>query len=130
EQALFYKTDHHWTTAAAYAAYRELCKHMGITPQAENSFDIRQVSDPFYGSLYSKSGFRRLSPDRIALYLPKEERTIKVIYLDEGRSISSLYEMDNLRKKDKYTVFLNGNHAHLRIITDRPTERKLLIVKD
>lgn len=130
EQPIFYKTDHHWTTEGAYYAYRELCRQLGIVPQDEASFNIRQVTDAFYGSLYSKSGFRRLQPDRIDLYLPKQDGRIKVSYADEGRISNSLYEPDHLRKKDKYAVFLNGNHALIRIATDGPADKKLLVVKD
>lgn len=130
EDAIFYKTDHHWTSKGAYDAYRVLCKQMGIVPKDEAAFNIRQVTDAFYGSLYSKSGFRHLQPDRIDLYLPKEERKKKVDYVDEGRTTDSLYQMDNLSKKDKYTVFLNGNHALVRITTDHPDGKKLLVVKD
>lgn len=130
EQPLFYKTDHHWTTKGAYYAYRELCKQMGLLPQAEQTFDIRQATDRFYGSLYSKSGFRHPEPDRIDLYLPKKESKIEVTYVDEGRTTNSLYEPDNLRKKDKYTVFLDGNHPLIRIAADGPADKKLLVVKD
>ena len=130
EQALFYKTDHHWTTKGAYYAYRELCRQMGIVPQDEDSFDNRQVTDEFYGSLYSKSGFRHLQPDRIDLYLPKKSDKITVSYVDEGRVSNSLYEPGNLSKKDKYAVFLNGNHALVRIETEGPADQKLLVVKD
>ncbi|MBB6732365.1 DHHW family protein [Cohnella zeiphila] len=130
EQPLFYKTDHHWTTEGAYYAFRELCRQMGIVPLDEDSFDIRQVTDRFYGSLYSKSGFRHLQPDRIDLYLPKKSGKIKVSYVDEGRITDSLYEPENLGKKDKYAVFLNGNHALIRIETDGPADKRLLVVKD
>ncbi|WP_188068345.1 DHHW family protein [Brevibacillus brevis] len=130
EDAIFYKTDHHWTSKGAYYAYRLLCKQMGIVPKDEAAFNIREVTDAFYGSLYSKSGFRHLQPDRIDLYLPKKERKKKVDYVDEGRTADSLYQMDNLYKKDKYAVFLNGNHALIRITTDHPDGKKLLVVKD
>ncbi|QHW33910.1 hypothetical protein GZH47_26010 [Paenibacillus rhizovicinus] len=130
EQSIFYKTDHHWTTFGAYYAYLELCKSMGITPQDQSSFAIREVTDEFYGSLYSKSGFRHLKPDAIHLFLPKRANKIKVEYVDEGDTSDSLYDMDNLVKKDKYSVFLNGNHALIRIVTDGPANKKLLVVKD
>ncbi|MDG0874781.1 DHHW family protein [Paenibacillus thiaminolyticus] len=131
EQSIFYRTDHHWTTTGAYYAYRELCKHMGIIPLDKEDFRIQRVTDQFYGSLYSKSGFRHIRPDRIELYLPRKEASYKVEYVDEQRTANSLYEMGNLAKKDKYTVFFNGNHALIQITTAHPEgKRKLLVVKD
>lgn len=130
EEGIMYRTDHHWTTKGAYYAYRALCEQMGIVPKEEAAFNIEEVTDAFYGSLYSKSGYRHLQPDRIELYLPKEESRIKVEYAEEGKVTNSLYERDNLDKKDKYAVFLNGNHALIRITTGHADGKRLLIVKD
>lgn len=38
--------------------------------------------------------------------------------------------MEQLQRKDKYAVFLNGNHARIHIKTANPNGRKLLVVKD
>lgn len=103
---------------------------MGLNPQKEEEFQIRQVTDAFFGSLYSKSGFRHVKPDPIQLYLPKHPEAYTVSYVDEGLTTDSLYAMDQLQKKDKYAVFLNGNHALIRIQTGQKNGRKLLVVKD
>lgn len=130
DQPLFYKTDHHWTTKGAYYAYRELGSKLGFVPQEESSFRIDLATDEFYGSLYSKSGFRRLQPDHIQLYIPKQESPLKVLYEEEGRLTDSLYEKEKLDEKDKYAVFLGGNEALVRIVSEGPPRKKLLIVKD
>jgi hypothetical protein len=130
EQPIFYKTDHHWTTEGAYVAYLELCKQMGLTPQSKEDFNIQRATGEFYGSLYSKSGFRHLQPDSIDLYLPKDPENYTVTYVDEEESTDTLYAMEQLQKKDKYAVFLNGNHALIHIKTAHPDGKKLLVVKD
>ncbi|GIP03324.1 membrane protein [Paenibacillus lautus] len=130
DQPIFYQTDHHWTTQGAYVAYLELCRQMGLTPQNEEEFNIQQVTDEFYGSLYSKSGFRHVQPDRLELHLPKDQERYTVTYVDEEKTADSLYAMEQLQRKDKYAVFLNGNHARIHIKTANPNGRKLLVVKD
>ncbi|MEK3837611.1 DHHW family protein [Paenibacillus sp. FSL R7-0128] len=130
EQPVYYRTDHHWTTQGAFLAYRELGALMGFTPRNEDDFNIRQVTSQFYGSLYSKSGFRHIRPDAIELYYPKVPETVSVEYVDEQQSADSMYAMENLTKKDKYTVFFNGNHGLLHITTGSAEGRRLLIVKD
>ncbi|MGG4343307.1 DHHW family protein [Paenibacillus lautus] len=130
EQPIFYKTDHHWTTQGAYAAYLELCKQMGLTQLNKEEFNIWQVTREFYGSLYSKSGFRHVQPDRMELYLPKDPEKYTVTYVDEGKTTDSLYALEQLQKKDKYAMFLNGNHALIQIKTSNTNGRKLLVVKD
>lgn len=130
EQPIYYKTDHHWTTKGAFLAYRALGEPMGFTPQNEDDFTIHQVTSQFYGSLYSKSGFRHIQPDTIELYYPKTAGNISVEYVDEQQTKYSMYAMENLAKKDKYTVFLNGNHGLIRMTTGNAEGRGLLIVKD
>nr|WP_187351630.1 DHHW family protein [Brevibacillus laterosporus] len=130
EQSIFYKTDHHWTTNGAYYAYQALGKQMGFEPKIKEDFRIETVTNGFYGSLYSKSGYRHMKPDSIELYLPKDNGRYRVEYVDEQQRSDSLYVMDNLKKKDKYTVFLNGNHGLIKIATSNREGRKLLVIKD
>ncbi|WNS43089.1 DHHW family protein [Paenibacillus sp. MMS20-IR301] len=129
-EPLFYKTDHHWTTKGAFYAYRELAGPLEIIPQDESSFRIQLATEEFYGSLYSKSGFRRLPPDEIRLYIPKKANGLIVTYEEEHRVTDTLYEQNRLYEKDKYAVFLDGNHALIRIVTDGAPAKKLLVVKD
>ncbi|MCR8644243.1 DHHW family protein [Paenibacillus sp. N1-5-1-14] len=130
EQPIYYKTDHHWTTRGAYYAYHQLAKDIGFEPQDESSFDVTTISDEFFGTLYSKSGFRNVKPDPLEIFVPKSKEDISVEYVEEAKMSDSLYEMDHLNKKDKYAVFLNGNHALVRITTKHQNAGKLLIVKD
>jgi hypothetical protein len=130
EPSLYYKSDHHWTTHGAYYAYQELCRKMGTAPRDKAAFEVREVTDDFYGSLSSKSVYRGPEPDRIELYLPKEREQLQVTYVDEARTTSSLYEPEHLSRNDKYAIFLNGNHALVRVKTGIAAGKRLLIVKD
>lgn len=126
---IYYKTDHHWTTKGAFYVYKNLCKYMNIKPHSEEYFQIEKVTDDFYGSLYSKGGFRHLSPDSIYLYIPKTKKELEVEYFDEEKIEDTLYDFSGLNKKDKYTIFLGGNHPLIKI-SSNVNEKKLLIVKD
>lgn len=129
-EPIYYKTDHHWTSKGAFYAYQQLSREMGFEPMKEAEFDMRTITDDFYGSLYSKSGFRNLHPDCIDLYVPKNEGKVTVDYVEEQQSTNSMYVMDNVKKKDKYTVFFNGNHSFIQIKTSHREGKKLLVVKD
>ncbi|TQR46376.1 DHHW family protein [Paenibacillus popilliae] len=129
-EPIYYKTDHHWTSKGAFYVYQQLGREMGFKPMKKQEFDIRTVANDFYGSLYSKSGFRNLHPDSIELYVPKNEGKYTVDYVEEQQSTNSMYEMDNVNKKDKYTVFFNGNHSLIKIKTSHRDGKKLLVVKD
>lgn len=130
DEYIFYRTDHHWTTDGAYYAYEKLAQEMGFNPHDKSYFDINKVTDSFYGSLYSKGGFRHIKPDDIKLYMPKVEEVCQVDYIGENKTSNSLYNMDNLNNKDKYTVFLDGNHSLIKISTNTSNNKKLLVFKD
>ncbi|WP_082789080.1 DHHW family protein [Desulfolucanica intricata] len=132
---IYYKTDHHWTTKAAFYAYQEFIKASGETPHVQSYFNVERVTDNFYGSLYSKSGLKHLSPDSIEIYVPKKKEKYKVEYFDEeengnSKVSHSLYNMKKTAQKDKYALFLDGNHALIKISTNNPGVKKLLVIKD
>jgi hypothetical protein len=82
------------------------------------------------GTSYSKSGFFFASSDSI--YAPQidNERYATTI-VDIDLTFEGLYDRDYLSKKDKYSVFLSGNNAHVKIIdTKNPNKETLLIIKD
>ncbi|WP_186671982.1 DHHW family protein [Sporosarcina sp. BP05] len=126
---IYFKTDHHWTMRGAYLAYKESAEILGIKPYKEDDFNIETVAENFYGTLHSKTNTIGVEPDKIDVYLPKFETSHTVTY-EDGRKSESLYEWDYLNKKDKYSLFLDGNHALVKIETGVRNGRKLAVVKD
>lgn len=124
---LYYKTDHHWTTEAAYLAYTEFCRHEGLTPYEKESFEITAVSEEFYGTIYSKALTAFQPADTITAF-KQDMSGITVTYPDgEG----GLYADAYLEKKDKYAYFLNGNQSMITIENSNINNGKvLLVVKD
>ncbi len=130
KENIYYRTDHHWTTLGAFYGYQALGKAMGLNVRDQNDYRIEKVTDNFLGSLYSKSGFKHLGPDSIELYHPKLPETYNVKYFDTEEETDSLYVLNDLNKKDKYTVFFNGNQSLIKISTSTNNGKKLLVIKD
>ena len=130
ENGVFYKTDHHWNTDGAYYAYYALASTLGYTPKDKSYFALECLSNEFYGTSYSKSGFFFASPDSI--YAPKiDENRYKTTIVDINFTFDGLYDTSYLSKKDKYSVFLSGNNAHVKIIdTQSESKETLLLIKD
>lgn len=120
---IYYRTDHHWTTAGAYAAYTAWCGETGHTAR---EWPLRQASDSFRGTLYSKVLLPGSAYDDIFL---AEDAAIVSMDCD-GAVSDSLYDRSRLAEKDQYTVFMGGNHAKAVIQTRAGTGRSLLVVKD
>ncbi|SHE37691.1 DHHW family protein [Clostridium fallax] len=130
DKDIYYKTDHHWTTKGAYYGYKSFEKVAKLSLKDEDNYNILKVTDNFYGTSYSRGGFRGIKGDDINIYLPKEDKDILIDYIEENKKTSSLYDTCFLNKKDKYGIFLGGNHSLVRIKTLSDSDRKLIVFKD
>ena len=125
---IFYRTDHHWTSVGAKAAFEEVKKAMGLEDLV-SGYDVKLAADDFEGTLSSKSADRTFR-DTLELWLPKTDVLYVVTYLDSMEKTASLYVPEALNAKDKYTVFFGGNHPRLDFTTTAETGRRLLVFKD
>ncbi|MCI8497469.1 MAG: hypothetical protein HFE85_04390 [Clostridiales bacterium] len=128
EEQLYYKTDHHWTCAGAYAAYRQYCTAAGLTPTGRDSFVI-ESADGFHGTIYSKTALWDAQADSIELWRSKTGQYHVEIEEDNVQSDSLFFEK-HLEKADKYPVYLDGNHSLVKITNDQAEGGTLLLVKD
>lgn len=128
---LYYRTDHHWTTHAAYTAYLALAQSTGFPEHT--AYTPTLLSDSFTGTLTASSGFRRGETDEMYIYTPDQPVPYVVTYPEtqelNGR-YPSLYWTDMLKERDHYSVFFRGNHPQVRIETGADSERTLMVLKD
>lgn len=129
-EPIYYKTDHHWTTLGAYYGYTTLADKLGFTPLPLDAFNIQTVSSNFYGSLFSKGNFTFSKPDEVQIFYPKKPIQMKVRYEATDTETDSPYALNHLDKKDKYSLFLDGNHPLIKITTSVKNGKKLLVIKD
>ncbi|MCM1577386.1 MAG: DHHW family protein [Ruminococcus sp.] len=138
EDYIYYRTDHHWTTAGAFAAYTAAGKKMGYSPLGEESYDIEHAGDGFLGTFYSKSLWGGIKPDTLDIWLPTEGGEadggkVKIkIYSEIGKDPETregMYFREFLDVKDKYSVFFGTNQPMITVDTGRRGD-SLLIFKD
>ena len=128
---LYYKTDHHWTTLAAFYVFRESAASLGIDGEVGENFASYTISDDFNGVLASKSGVGLSEKETIDIYVPTQgDDDVVVNYVDEGRKTTSLYDSSKLETRDQYGVFLGGNSSVIDIRTVSPEKKRLLVLKD
>lgn len=131
KQQLYYRTDHHWTTGAAYLAYKEAHKEMGL--DSDIKYKKLSIHRNFRGTLASKSGFTNGRNDELQIYWPKKNQNYHdsiYNFVDVKKTTNTFYAFDNLKKKDAYTIFGGWNHPFYTISTPTQSTRKLLLVKD
>lgn len=117
---LFYKTDHHWTTIAAYELYKNIVEN-------PISLNLKKVDETFYGTIHNKLNVY-MEPDTI--YKHNSDTNFSVYY-DLGKKNLGMYFDKYLETKDKYSYFLDSNHGLIQIINeDIVNNEKILIIKD
>ena len=129
---LYYRTDHHWTTAGAYVGYTALCKYLDKAPIDRDKLNA-EIYPNFYGTTYSTAGFWLSKPDDIEVWSnPGNGGNIKVTITEgtESKEYNTLYFYSHLDEDDKYPVFLDGNHALTTIENSSADRGTIVVVKD
>lgn len=138
EEYIYYKTDHHWTSAGACLAYEVWSEHTGGEAETEDGLVKNVVSDKFRGSLYSKILDVDSAYDEIWTYgLQKDEAFGSkdcTVTIDEKQQLDSIYDDEKLQEKDKYAYFLGGNYGQVHIQNQKAASKakgkNILIIKD
>lgn len=129
EEEIYYRTDHHWETLAAFYVYQAWAQQKGFDVPSQDDFEIEMASDSFEGTIQSKLGIDARK-DTLELYLPKEDIFYTVQTGDGAEVEYSVYDRTALETKSKYDIFFGGNHAMVKIATRAETGRRILVIKD
>lgn len=131
KEYIFYKTDHHWTTLGAWYGYQKIAKEMGLKNGLLTKYEVLDVTSAFQGTLSATSGYGTYTYDTISTYIDKEDKlSTLVYYVEEQDKEPTLYKKEALENRDKYQVFLGGNHPLIEIDTNANSKKTLLIFKD
>ena len=130
DEYLYYHTDHHQTALGSYYTYQSLGSALGYEPHKIDSFKRDIIATGFLGTSWSKSSVTFAHPDTIEKFTLFGGTTTKTQFPLEDKSMPGMYAMENTEKKDKYTVYLDGNHALTVINADNQTGKQLLVFKD
>ena len=134
DEDVFYRTDHHWTSLGAYYGYTGLADALGYTPVPLDAYTETVRSTEFYGTVFSSSGVRWVSPDTITTYVPDTGITVtSYTYDSNGNPVEvprALYDESYLSVKDKYSMFLGGQQSLGVVKTPNADKPKLLIIRD
>lgn len=146
DEEIYYRTDHHWKTLAAFYVYQAWAEKQGYAVPELTDYEIQTVTDCFEGTVQSKLGIGTTG-DTIELFFPLTEPVYTVYHdstdqestgkMEEKTSMeekismkNSLYDYTALDTKDKYAVYFGGNEPFLRIRTEVENERNILVIKD
>ena len=143
DEPIYSRTDHHWAPLGAYYAAQKFAEVAGVTFRDLRSYDSRTIHG-FLGTMYkfSKDTLVKNAPEDFTYYMPRDVRynTTFVDYtLDKARrritSESAPHEAPFFREyqdgsPNAYLTFMAGDTHLVKVVTDTPTTRRLLVLKD
>ena len=125
---IYFRTDHHWTSLAAYYAYAGFCQAAGFKPISLDPANKRTIK-PYRGSLYrytreTKNG---KTVDEIDYWLPNANASVERWSPEASKPAkgSLLHESSK-----GYGVFLGGDHALMVAKTSNHSGRRALLIKN
>lgn len=127
---IYFRNDHHQTAYGSYLAYTAWCESVGIEPYGIDEFEKKDLSDSFLGTTWSHASIPDAVGDTVSIYEPKFDVEYEVNYVIDGKTTDSMYEMSWIDKKDKYSVFFDGNHPIVTIDTTNKNGKRLAVFKD
>ncbi len=127
---MYYRTDHHWTSEAAFDVCAAWLAEKGYGSMSLDQFAISTVTDSFEGTIASRLGISG-KQDSIQRYDPINAFDYYLIYNQSEDIRNTMYQDSYLDTKDKYAYFYGGNYGLIETrMPDAQTGRRLLIIKD
>lgn len=124
---MYYRTDHHWTTAGALLGYQCYRAAAGSAVPAAADYTVER-HEGFRGTLYSKVLDPDAAVDTVELYRWDGDTALTVTY--DNADHAGCYDLQKLAQKDMYEVFFGGNWPMVRITGGAENGRRLLVLKD
>ncbi|MDO4466403.1 MAG: DHHW family protein [Bacillota bacterium] len=133
DEYLYFRTDHHWTSEAAYYTYLEYCRLKGFTPKEKDEF-VKYEFYPFLGSYYTELQLKEMeeNPDRVIAYGPTSTNDMTYDDVD-----GNTWEQEIIRDVSQsgvssgYQCFVGGDLPFVEI--DNPEIEdgsSVLVIKD
>lgn len=129
-EAIYYRTDHHWTALGAYYGYRAMMEAAGLEPLAHDAIEWRRVEEPVLGSLFRMTQDPQLSkaPDVIEYPMPAVPYQ-SVSYAGARYDVPQPRRFIDEHGKG-YLVFMGGDAALMAAKTQVKNGRRALLVKN
>ena len=120
--ALYYRTDHHWTAAGARLGYLAVCRALNLTPMAPSPL----ASQPgFLGSCFARCPLPWTQAD---LFSYEAVPGLRLVI--DGEEMPALADPQGLPRRDAYAALLYGNHGLLELVNDEVEGGTLVVLKD
>ncbi len=129
DEKLFFRTDHHFNARAAYYVYDEIVRRTGQEPLAWGTdFRVTTLQPPFVGSMNRKLGLA-MPFDETIDYV-ELARPIPYEKMLGGKVDNRITYLPEPGEPNSYKIYMDGDHPHVVIKTNRPELPSILFFGD
>lgn len=130
----YYNTDNRLTSFGAFLIYNYNMKQLGASPASMQKFNIEHVADDFYGTLFDRTFYTGVNPDKIDFFhYNAYDITANVVQTDSCNvSVfrNTLYDYSQLENIDKANALFGVNAPIKKMQTNAKREHNILIFAD
>ena len=138
-EAIYFRTDHHWTPLGAYYASQLFCEKAGVGFDDISNF-TEDRREGYLGTMYkysNNSPILKDNPEDFVAYYP--DASYEVTYYSPSDLKSSprdheggfFWDISDKQKSSWYSTYLRGDSYSVKAVSNEcKNGRKLLIVKD
>lgn len=119
----YYTSDLHWKQENLLPVANRLAKELGV--KIDQEFEQSDVSYPFYG-VYAKQA-SKYKADKLT-YLMNDGMMDCKIYDYQNNKEISMFDVNKAKGKDPYEAFLSGPLSYVKIVNEKASSNKKLIV--
>ncbi|HWP52358.1 MAG TPA: DHHW family protein [Clostridia bacterium] len=133
EQYTYFRTESNLTGLGGYYVYTALAPRMGYTARALDQFEVEQLADDYYGTLYQRSSYKGTQPDLLTLYrFSRYSRQYQLSLTNNGekKNYYTLFPTHLAQLGQPKLVLLGGFGQRMDISVVSPFEESLLIFAD
>ena len=131
--SFYYHTDPRITSYGAFTIYNYNMKSMGFQPASLNEFNIEYGTRDFYGSLYHRTSYAGVTPDRVDLYHYKTQSfPVHVVETTAHgtRTRDELYDRALLQTDDSINALIGEETLYTQVFAESRGSKKLLVFAD
>ena len=122
----YYRTATHWRQERLHDVAKRICEAMGVSGFTAEELTQTAVERPFYGVYYGQAALP-MEPETM-YYLTGEVLENCTVYNFETGKTTAVYDMEKLRSRDLYDIYLSGAAALLEITNPAADSGKELVV--
>lgn len=127
DEALYFRTDHHWTARGAYYTYETFAALHDFKILPLNKYKTGSVPN-FVGTRSKLKETLSKYPDKLEYFLHPDTKSFSFKYIKDNKWYNT--SLVQTKAPQNYRIFLDGDHPLAIVSSGAKNGKRLLVIKD